>query len=495
MQCKTLGKHLIHYLIYHICKNSGFCVVKTEPKLNDEEFKAAISSFRKNCKFEYNLYNIVELLYKIHRKQIYDKETIIQLIHLLKTYKLTYSEKFPKPDVIKRLQKQLYSIAQKIDSSSKEGEVDIQKLAQHKLKPEYMQLKQDLVKKLKYAIQYLFHKYKWKYISIQTLNRELRKLGYPPVLVDTNLICIDAQLKLYVCKTKKELDCNIPLIHVEIEINKDYNPEKDDSYVLKFRPIGGKSWQFCYTKDYKKRVVKGYTEKLKYLLKNIEKYRRRWLKDLESKDPIIKQMALATELLYQTAARIGTETKDTFGLVTILRKHIKCDNKKCVIRYPGKKGIIQTHIIDDPKLVKYLKELIKNKKPSERVFTFKAQKLNDYLRKRIGLPITAHKFRHLKGSAIAYKYLFEENPYKNIDDPKVHLKYFKQVMLDVGKTLGHINNEKPTWTTAVKYYVDPHLILDYFEKYNIPLPKSMQKLLMFKECIEVREYERSIIKT
>jgi DNA topoisomerase IB len=236
-------------------------------------------------------------------------------------------------------------------------------------------------------------------------------------------------------------------------------------------------------------MTKDKYDKINQIINKIDEIRKIWLKDMNDKDLTKAQFGLATEIIYNTAMRVGTEGnmtngQPTYGLLTLRAKDVKCDNNKVVFDYIGKAGVRHKHIITDKKVVKLICILKKNRKSDEKLFKITPEQLNLYLKNRLKLPITIHKFRTLKGTKIAYKKLIEENPCSKLKTEKEKLDYLKKVLLEIGKELGHYSGEKITGETALKNYIDLSIIKQYFEKCNIKVNKKFQKLFSLIEHID-----------
>jgi len=88
------------------------------------------------------------------------------------------------------------------------------------------------------------------------------------------------------------------------------------------------------------------------------------------------------QIMNQCKFRIGSQNhsyasslkKQTFGIRTIQKKHVSFSNQSVKISFPGKKGVLNVCSIQNPKLIKDLKDLSNKKKKDESIFTEKNKK-------------------------------------------------------------------------------------------------------------------------
>lgn len=213
------------------------------------------------------------------------------------------------------------------------------------------------------------------------------------------------------------------------------------------------------------------------------------LRDLGSRDYNKRVAATILEIIYQVAARIGgdgltkvtdkttgiTKEQPTYGISSILKKHVKIKGSVVTIAYPGKKHVAQEHVLDagaNPamaRVVENIKEFVDGKKPLEPVFTLNDGKrisgtaVNAYLRS-FGFKepkVSAHKLRHVNGDSIV-KPLFDAYEAPAKATAETLKKAFVQIMTKAGEKLGHKSGENVTWTTASKSYVSPGLQKAFF---------------------------------
>jgi len=229
------------------------------------------------------------------------------------------------------------------------------------------------------------------------------------------------------------------------------------------------------------------------MLPDMAKYIKKWLPDLAKGPGTLRGTAAAVlEVIYQTSARIGstralTAGETTYGISTLLRKHLNFNDQRVIIKYLGKKAGAQKHVIkfDEQRtemLYGAISEFIHEKKPAEYVFTFRGKPLsnsqvNGYIRE-LGFPegFTVHKFRKLRGTAMA-KALMDKCPHGARAKDVVVNKWIEDQCLKIGKELGHLAGEKVTATTAIANYIDPSVFIPVYEKTNTRPNSKIQKAI------------------
>jgi hypothetical protein len=141
-----------------------------------------------------------------------------------------------------------------------------------------------------------------------------------------------------------------------------------------------------------------------------------------------------------------------------------------------------------------LKRLVAGKEPKDPVFTAVRNgrtvlcdqgMVNNWFRK-FGAPagVTVHKLRHVQGNK-AFRQLLEENNDKIFGRKKPLTQAEADKMLlalatKVGAMLGHVRGvgkqEKATGATAIANYIDPGLMINYYERLNLRIPKFLTKV-------------------
>lgn len=282
-----------------------------------------------------------------------------------------------------------------------------------------------------------------------------------------------------------------------VEMNPNYDPKLDNAYV--FRSNGGglfNSYQRYYTEKHKS-VARGQKfEKVQQAASNIDQVRKKWQSNIINWKGDDKSVAsLELELAFKYGDRIGsgngmTDGSPTYGLSTIMGQHVTVRPNSITIKYRGKKGKEQKHIIKntgskiDKLVFKYLMELSANKKKNEPIFTningkhVGAPIVNGYL-KSFGSKVTVHKARHIKANQLFNEELIKYNK-KNPTEKDLE-KYVKDVADHVGKVLGHqtVNSKGETVTnkmTSLNNYVNPDTLRMFWDKFGLRYPTWLAKL-------------------
>jgi DNA topoisomerase-1 len=132
--------------------------------------------------------------------------------------------------------------------------------------------------------------------------------------------------------------------------------------------------------------------------------------DLTSKEYII---ALLFRIMLLTHSRVGNdqyaEENNTYGLTTLLKKHVKINGSNVILSFLGKKSIKQELKFIDPVSARILTELIKI--PGPRLFKTKFEEhirsldMNNYLHEITGVEITCKDFRTYSSNNLFIKIL------------------------------------------------------------------------------------------
>lgn len=275
-----------------------------------------------------------------------------------------------------------------------------------------------------------------------------------------------------------------------IELNKDYNPKTDDTYVFLHYPLfGGGQPQRVYTVNYKNKKTVSKFGVVDKLIAEVPKMRKRWAQDLKGPiDELNTVCALILELTYITSGRIGGRTGAT-GLSTLVCKEFSDKGSSSFsLNYTGKKGVKQKHVVPlDSNMTKHifkmLKKLKSGKKPNDYLMTFgprdalvTGSKVNAYMRS-IGAPegATIHKFRHMRGTILA-KQVLDKHPFgkgTRAKESEVN-KWLIEKLKAVGAKLGHMNGDKVTATTAIQNYIDPNVLKGWFDSLGVRPNSTIQ---------------------
>ena len=223
---------------------------------------------------------------------------------------------------------------------------------------------------------------------------------------------------------------------------------------------------------------------------DLDSYRKKWIRDLDSLDVATQMIAGIVEIVHLTQARIGGEGNEnegvaTYGISTLLRKHVRITQQGVEMRYPGKKGTMQHHkikpnTVTNRKIIAIVKAAIEGKEKESKVFVaqglpIKPREVNQYL-KSIGVKVTIHKFRHVAATKTAMEML-AQSPFSQRNKPTQAQaeRWIKTEAVKIGTMLHHRtgsgDTQKTTSTTAIAAYIDPALIKKFFVDLGLRAPK------------------------
>jgi len=276
-------------------------------------------------------------------------------------------------------------------------------------------------------------------------------------------------------------------------MNKDYPKTQ---WVFQSRRPDGSPGQNFYTEKFRQAQSKKKFSNVEKLSEMMPAIRRKWFANVKSfnkEDP--KCLAsLILELLYMFSARVGTPGNSTYGIGTLLVKHIIPQaNGNLLIRYKGKDGILHKHLLvdSDPEMrmsIDALIQLIDGKDIKDKVFSVGRKPVgpasaNALFKQLSGMPeITVHKIRTFRGTHL-FKELMEQTMPKlekkrNLTE-KQAMEIFKAMAAKVGKTLNHIrrgaNGDKVTGATAIGSYIDHSVSREFFEALGFRPPRVLEK--------------------
>lgn len=297
----------------------------------------------------------------------------------------------------------------------------------------------------------------------------------------------------------------VPGYGFSIQMNPNYDPQKDDQYVFTTISPEGKRSQHVYTEAYNKKAGQKKFEKVANLAEQVGNARKQWMawvRKPDTDDPRVCASVIL-ELLYQFSARIGSKGnaargESTFGMATLRAKHVfPQGNNGINLIYKGKDGVRQVHKLqakstEAKMLINHIMNAAEGKEPNDFLWTYNwngrvrpmtAQLVNKWFR-RSGASVTVHKLRHVKGTEL-FKQMLAENEEK-IFKRKTPMtqaeadKMLKALATKVGAILGHVRGvgegQKVTGGTALAAYIDPSVVLDYYQRLNLRPPRAFAKL-------------------
>jgi hypothetical protein len=236
--------------------------------------------------------------------------------------------------------------------------------------------------------------------------------------------------------------------------------------------------------------------KVAALLPNIKEYVVKWRKDFMLNTGKAKMLGAMAELMFITAGRIGSYAKaesdlPVYGISVLKGKHLKQQGSNLIIEYEGKgfhkakgtntkiKHVLKPTNDVQKELITYLEDLKAKAGNNGYIFQYdgkpiKETGLSAYLKSDVALPVSPHKFRHLRGSKMFTDFM-ALNPIKKNATLKEVTDTVKAILTEIGNKLGHLRTDKDgktsaTFATAAKSYVDPSLMRKVFVDRDLPVP-------------------------
>ena len=358
-----------------------------------------------------------------------------------------------------------------------------------------------------------------EFLPMNIFIKKCKELGLPvdnhnPVLWNTNMIGINTSANytdrfgniVISQSTGKAAGIN-PLF--KLEINPSYIPNggRGKNWVLKTTSDLGVT-NYLFTKVYVAESVENKFTKVSDAIENIDTAKRSCRQDVLGEDDDnspSKVYSMILEFMYITTCRPGakvgqTAGNRTYGAMNFLVQHVKpVGASGLVLKFPIKSGKIETYYLDPKavtnedkramtKLVEFIKVKMKGKKQDDIVFTIDGKRgdpnrLNTYIH-TIGLPITSHKIRTVRGTILAkelleplLKDIVQKERKSPFTDKQVQ-DMFKEKMVEVGSLLAHVRRtkdgqENATWITAAKAYVDTSYTMNWFARAKHRPPREL----------------------
>jgi DNA topoisomerase-1 len=206
--------------------------------------------------------------------------------------------------------------------------------------------------------------------------------------------------------------------------------------------------------------------------------RQQLKKDLDRPDlDRDKVVALVLTLMDQSFIRIGNEEyakkNKSYGLSTLLDKHVKIEGADLRFSFVGKKGVPHDVTLHDQKLARLVRKC--KEIPGQHLFQFygadshrhplESGHVNDYLHRHTGLALSAKDFRTWGGTVKMVSCLeavLHAEP--DLAPEKVVRKAVKEVATNLGNTP----------TVCSKYYIHPQVVelfhsgklIEYLRRYD-----------------------------
>ena len=185
--------------------------------------------------------------------------------------------------------------------------------------------------------------------------------------------------------------------------------------------------------------------------------------------------AIALRLIELGWFRVGSEryVRDgTYGVTTLLRRHVKVRGRRVCLSFPAKHGIrVRTEVVD-PELAAAMRRLLEIRGPrvfkyewEDGVYNLTNKRLNDYVKIYLGNEFSAKDFRTWGGTLLAAIYLAERAAKEGFPESEREQKRsVTAVMRRVAERLGNtpaVTRESYVSPAVVEQYLDGRTIDDF----------------------------------
>lgn len=181
-----------------------------------------------------------------------------------------------------------------------------------------------------------------------------------------------------------------------------------------------------------------------------------------------KIIALILKIVACCSFRLGTLTyeaqNESYGITTIRKQHVTFESGKAIIKFIGKKGVLNECVVEDDQCVKALLELHKIKKPDDHIMMYqhagsfehiKHTDVNNWL-KSYGENFTSKDFRTFASNILIIERLrVGDHPGGLLPTKR------KKKMNDAIKEVAAIVHNTPA--VCRKDYIDPRILELYME--------------------------------
>lgn len=248
--------------------------------------------------------------------------------------------------------------------------------------------------------------------------------------------------------------------------------------------------QQIYSPDHKKKALKKkFCHLLEFgkVLPKIESDIAKYMKSTSfTKNKII---SIIIKIVMICGFRIGNlkyqKLYNSFGISNIFKEHISMEGSNMIIKFIGKKGVLNECLIKNKELIGEIVKLISSKKPKDYVFTYKKDGVDDVIKaieinkwlKEYHVNTTSKHFRTWDVNILFIEYM--RNHSKEHGDPiKSSVAKRKKAVVAAMKVISCQVNNTPA--ICKKEYLHIDLLNLYLEN-----PKSFKK--WFFKCDDARK--------
>lgn len=247
-------------------------------------------------------------------------------------------------------------------------------------------------------------------------------------------------------------------------------------------------------------------EKARKLLLKIDDIEKKVLKDVKLKDKLKRENALITYIVLTYGIRIGNDLgednfrdKNVRGASTLRAENIILEgNNKMHLEFIGKDSIpyCETKEIDKIVYDAFI-ELIKNKKPSDKIYDLATSStVNAYLKSIYHGDITIKSFRTAKGSGLLANEI-QKREWKNLTDKEFKNNLMEcclqtSLLLNHHKTVTEEQIEKANKSAENKIESAKNALKKIKESAEKKLAKLKKDKKDFKDCLEGKLLEEKL---
>lgn len=255
-----------------------------------------------------------------------------------------------------------------------------------------------------------------------------------------------------------------------------------EQYLFGYQPKNGVSTQKAYRLSSVQKAVEKKWKAVSALGKGLPRLYKAWMRELSAGHAIGAVLHFA----YLTSARIGGSSATSFGVTTLQCRHVKIKGNQVLVSYTGKGQAGKADAVQEHKLLRnketallidYIKERVETGAAGDLLFTddgtaLSNTEVNGFIQKYVP-SASVHKFRHLRGTAVAERVLADLVPKRGTSQNQAEAM-FKEAMEEVGKVLGHYNirgdSIKISPMTAIKSYCEPTILSSWFVNHGFDVP-------------------------
>jgi DNA topoisomerase-1 len=257
--------------------------------------------------------------------------------------------------------------------------------------------------------------------------------------------------------------------------------------------------QYLYHPDYRAQQEEAKYDRLIRFAERLPDLRAAMSAHLDQ-DPLDRERvsAVALRLIELGWFRVGSEryVRDgTYGVTTLLRRHVTVRGRKIRLSFPAKHGTrVRTTLVDE-ELARELKALLGVKGP--RVFKYEweggvcnltSRRLNDYVKVHLGDEFTAKDFRTWGGTMLAAIRFAEHAAEHGFPETKRdEQRSISTVMRRVAKQLGNT----PAVTRAS--YVSPAVVEQYLDRRTIDDFRPRHLRVVRARDVDLTQEEQAVL--